>query len=59
MERSIYTSFTFVLGQAADSTSGKAIHILNTDGNNATSGQGGEETEKEQARNSEKEHSQD
>lgn len=39
------------------SISGKAIYILDNDGNNGTSAQGGEE--KEQARNSEKEHSQD
>ena len=41
------------------SISGKALYTLNDDGNNGTSGQGGEETQKEQARNSEKEHSQD
>lgn len=41
------------------SVSGKATCILDNDGNNGTSGRGGEETEKEQARNSGKEHSQD
>lgn len=35
------------------------IYILDNDANNGTSGPGGEETGKEQARNSEKEHSQD
>lgn len=59
MERGVCISFTFVLGQAVDSISGKAIYILDHDDNNGTSGQGGEETKKEQARNSEKERSQD
>lgn len=49
---------TFVLGQAVRSISGKAIYILDNDGNNGTSGRGGEEAEKEQARNSEKGRSQ-
>lgn len=55
---SIYISCTLVLGQAAGSIAGKAIYLLDNDGNNGTSGRGGEETEKEQARNSEKERSQ-
>lgn len=41
------------------SISGKAIYILDNDGNNGTWGQGGEETKKKQARNLEKERSQD
>lgn len=59
INRKEYSSFTVALGQAEESVSGKATHILDNDGNNGTSGRGGEETEKEQARNSEKEHSQD
>lgn len=58
MEMSTYISCTFVLGQAVSSIPGKAIYILDNDGNNETSGWGGAETEKTQARNSEKEHSQ-
>ena len=54
-----HTSFTFVLGQAVGRISGKAIYILDNDGNSGTFAQGGEETDKEQARNSGKERSQD
>ena len=43
----IQTSFTFVLGQAVGSISGKAIYILDNDGNSGTFAQGGEETDKE------------
>ena len=42
-----HTSFTFVLGQAVGSISGKAIYILDYDGNSGTFAQGGEETDKE------------
>ena len=42
-----HTSFTFVLGQAVGSISGKAIYILDNDGNSGTFAQGGEETDKE------------
>lgn len=46
MEMSTYISCKFVLGQAVSSIPGKAISILDNDGNNETSGWGGEETEK-------------
>lgn len=59
INRKEYISFTFALGQTMGSVSGKATYILDNDVNNGTSGRGGEETEKEQARNSGKEHSQD
>lgn len=50
---------SFVLVLAVGSISGTATYILDNDGNKGTSGRGGEETEKEQARNSQKESSQD
>lgn len=49
-------SCTFVLGQAVGSISGRAIYILDNDGNNGTSRQGGSRGERKAS--SEKECSQ-